>query len=299
MQGKRGTGHRKVFKAFQVIAFVMLIAIPTMTAFSSETVLKTSSKEFLAKVLVLDRTVEKHPLDLGVYTSGPLQTTAQELGQIDAWMESQGLASRVQIAGTFMDIEFPNPAYNVIRDLDAAWDQGTAPFVNLAIGTTDVGPRSAAQVANGEIDAAIRTWAAVFSQWSQGGAKRAYIAPLQEMNADWVSYGLDPENYIAAYTRIQRIFNEEGVTAEAVTWVFAPNGWSMPEHAFENYYPAEARVDMIAFSGFNFGACADNIDPWQEYAECGSDPALRASHAGHGAREAHPGGADRECDRRR
>ena len=73
MQGKREMGHRRAFKAFQAIALVMFIAIPTMTAFSSETALKTASKESLAKLLVLDRAVEKHPLDLGVYTSGPLQ----------------------------------------------------------------------------------------------------------------------------------------------------------------------------------------------------------------------------------
>ena len=204
---------------------------------------------------------------LGMYTSASLQVTADEIGQVDAWLSTNGISTQVAIAGTFMDIEFPNPDWNIPHDLDAAWDQGAVPFVNLAVGTAGLGPRSAHDVASGALDDAIRLWATIFASWSQGGRKRAFIAPLQEMNANWVSYGLDPDNYKLAFTRIQGIFAEEGVPAEAVLWVFAPNGWSEPGQEFEKYYPGDEVVDVVGFSAFNFGACVASGEGWDTYEE--------------------------------
>jgi hypothetical protein len=202
---------------------------------------------------------------LGMYTSGALQVTAPEIGQMNAWLGGKGLGKQVAIAGTFMDMEFPNPEWNIPHDLDAAWDQGAVPFVNLAVGTAGLGARSAHDVASGAVDDAIRQWASIFAQWTQGGTKRAFIAPLQEMNTGWVSYGLDPENYKLAFTRIQRIFAEEGVPKGSVMWVFAPNGWSEPGQEFERYYPGDEVVDVVGFSAFNFGACVASGEGWDTY----------------------------------
>jgi len=207
------------------------------------------------------------PLILGLYPSAALQSTAGELRLMDLWLETRGVSSRITIAGTFMDLEFPNPDWNVPHDLDAAWDQGYIPFVNLAAGTTQAGPRSAADIANGLIDPAIHAWAAEFARWAQGGQKRAMLAPLQEMNAGWVSYGLDPEGFKAAYRHIQSIFAAEGVPGESVLWVFAPNGWSEPNHNFEYYYPGDEVVDAVGFSAFNFGSCSSYGDGWDLYEE--------------------------------
>jgi hypothetical protein len=37
--------------------------------------------------------------------------------------------------------------------------------------------------------------------------------------------------------------------------VFAPNGWSEEAHRFENYYPGSDKVDVVAFSAYNWGYC--------------------------------------------
>jgi hypothetical protein len=212
-------------------------------------------------------TASGDPLVLGMYTSASLQVSAAELDQIDGWLADNGLSSRITIAGTFMDFEFPNPGWNISHDLEAAWRQGDIPFVNLAVGTTDLGPRSAADVAQGITDDAIRTWARLFAEWTDGGNKWAYIAPLQEMNGGWVSYGLDPMSFKQAYLRVQRIFMEEGVPGESVVWVFAPNGWSESGHEFELYYPGDEHVDVVAFSAFNFGACSCYAKTWDTFEE--------------------------------
>ena len=191
------------------------------------------------------------PVLVGMYPSAELYQTVGEIKALDIYFE----APTVALAGTFLDLESPN--WLIIAELDAAWGNGYVPFVNLGAGTAGTS-RTAQQIADGEIDTAIRNWAAVYASWSQDNTKRAFIAPLQEMNGDWVSYYGDPANFIRAYLRIQQIFKEEGVSGASISWVFAPNGWNhpnRPQDSFESYYPGHSAVDVVGFSSFNFGDC--------------------------------------------
>jgi len=199
-----------------------------------------------------------------MYTSASLQVTSHELQQINDWLAQNGLTTRVEIAATYMDFEFPNPEANIWLDLDAAWNLGIVPFINLAAGTLDTGTWTAEDIAVGKLDGPIRTWARVYAAWAKAREATAYIAPLQEMNGYWTSYGLDPDNFKRAYYRMRRLFEEEGVPEDAVIWVFAPNGWSPTGHDFERYYPGDAYVDIVAFSAFNYGACS-GYSTWETY----------------------------------
>lgn len=201
------------------------------------------------------------PVLVGLYSSSLLYTTVEEIHSIDTWLG----APTVTFAGTFIDLEYP--AQLILDELNTSWDAGYIPFINLGAGTypwdTAV-PRTAAGIANGDLDAQIRNWADTYKTWSNNGEKRALIAPLQEMNGYWSSYGLDPVNYKLAYYRIFQIFQQEGVQRDWVEWVFAPNGWSQPGHEFEKYYPGNSVVDVVGFSSFNFGACSDS-NQWEMY----------------------------------
>ncbi|WP_421021837.1 hypothetical protein, partial [Klebsiella pneumoniae] len=82
---------------------------------------------------------------------------------------------------------------------------------------------------------------------------------FQEMNIPGETYSQDPQSFKLAYQRIQQIFQQAGVAPNSVRWVFAPNGWSQnQEHRFENYYPGNAQVDVVAFSAYNWGYCANS-----------------------------------------
>lgn len=204
---------------------------------------------------------EGPPVLLGLYTSSSLQVTAWEIEKFDKWMDQNKVEANISIAGTYMDFEFHNPEYNVPNELNAAWDLGYTPFVNLT-----AYQRSAAQVAwDPEFEKSIRKWAQAYALWSNGGEKRAFIAPLQEMNGGWVRYGLDAENFKAAWHKIRHIFAEEGVIDNTVSWVFAPNAWSEEGHEFEKYYPGDASVDGVAFSSMNFGRCVDYGRGWDTF----------------------------------
>jgi hypothetical protein len=201
---------------------------------------------------------------LGIYPSGFLQFMADEIVKMDEWLEPTGV--RVTIAATFMDFEEESPETFVPAELEAAWQRGYVPFVNLAVGSLGV-PRRAKDIVKGDLDDAIKAWAQAYAIWSgRGERRRAFIAPLQEMNGYWTSYGGDPEMFIAAYHHIQNYFKREGVDSEAVSWVFAPNGWAAEGNEFELYYPGDEYVDVVAFSSFNFGDCS-NWPKWETYEE--------------------------------
>jgi type II secretory pathway pseudopilin PulG len=182
----------------------------------------------------------------GIYPQGypgNQSTIDNEFKAIDDWV-----GQKLSIGGTFIDLEWPNPRVNFKGQMEVLWNNGYTPFVNL---TTN---RSAAEVANGAIDSAIEAMASAYAEYAQGNTRMAYLAPFPEMNGEWVPYKLDPENYKRAFTRIQTIFARSGVPDEAVRWVFAPNGWSRPgTPGFESYYPGDSAVDIVSFSGYNFG----------------------------------------------
>ena len=218
-----------------------------------------------------EKTVEDQPtaaplpegVVLGVYPSGFLQDTIQELEEFDRWMEPTGKG--ITIAATFMDFEEGDAETFVPAELESAWERGYIPFVNLSVGNL-AEPRTSEHIAEGYLDGDIRSWARAYADWSSQGGRRAFIAPLQEMNGYWVTYGGDEVQFKKAYQRIRMIFEAEGVRPEAVSWVFAPNGWAEEGYEFERYYPGDEAVDVVAFSSFNWGECS-NWPKWETYDE--------------------------------
>jgi hypothetical protein len=177
-----------------------------------------------------------------------------------------------------------NNTNNFYRQLEALWNKGYISFVNLGsalqISDYDVTdncpvPFSSSQIASGECDPAIQKMADLYYQWvSLGGGRRAMIAPLQEMNGVWTSYGKDPntsDQFKEAYRHILGIFADRGITRNQVWWVFAPNGYNdadKPEREFENYYPGDDVVDIVGFSSYNYGYCIEYPQAywrWESY----------------------------------
>lgn len=180
----------------------------------------------------------------------------------------------------FTNRQTDNRTNNFFRQLEALWQGGYVSFVNIMAATqvsnnevNDNCPFSptAYQIAKGDCDKAIQRMAELYKQWiGQGGGRVAFLAPLPEMNGVrsdgtlWTSYGGDAANFKLAYQRFQSIFKQQGVKDDQIWWVFAPNGWSVSGHEFENYYPRESIVDAIGFSSYNFGYCWI-ADPWQRW----------------------------------
>jgi hypothetical protein len=184
------------------------------------------------------------------------------LAQID-----QGTGKKHTSVGWFIDLEdkaFTNPdGNNLIVQLEQLWKAGYISFVNLGTSAT------AQDIINGKRDSEIGYAAQYYKTWvDQGGGRRAMIAPMQEMNGVWTSYGQfsTSGDYKLAYRHFLDIFAQKGITRDQVWWVFAPNGYNdpdKPERMFENYYPGDDVVDIVGFSSYNYGYCPSTAPYWR------------------------------------
>jgi len=136
--------------------------------------------------------------------------------------------------------------------LDEVWKGKASPFANLTI------PASASSIASGAWDAKINTWASHLEQYlNKGGSRSLVLAPLQEMNGDWVPYGCDPGNFKNAFRRIVDILRGRGIDETKVRFSFAPNGWTSPGcGSIADYYPGDAYVDVIGISAYRWDGSA-------------------------------------------
>lgn len=194
------------------------------------------------------------PVMLGLYPQNWWAPTPKDVLENEFLAADDWVGKRSSIAGVFHSLQDTALEGNVVFLMGEIWDWGYTPFVNMYAKV------SAADIANGKIDANIKAWAQAYRQYVEDGDRMAFLAPLQEMNGNWVPYGEDPANFKKAFKRIQDLFTEQGVPRESIRWVFAPNGWS--EGApFEQYYPGDEFVDVVSFSAYNFGHHPDNPYP--------------------------------------
>lgn len=154
---------------------------------------------------------------------------------------------KVSIGGIWVDVdEWPQ---NVTYMLEEIWSTGATPFVNIHV------PGTAAEVAAGSFDAQISSLGAGLNLWlAKGDNRSVLLAPMPEMNGDWIPYGMDPANFKDAYRHFVWLASKSGSTAWKVRWVFAPNGWSAPPHQMADYYPGADVVDLVGMSAYNWGS---------------------------------------------
>jgi Glycosyl hydrolase family 26/S-layer homology domain len=155
-------------------------------------------------------------------------------------------SKKVSIGGIWFDIT--DRTDNLTYLLEEIWSVEATPFVNIHL------PASASAIASGKFDPQIANMAAAIDSWlSKGDGRSVMLAPMPEMNGDWIPYGVDPANFKPAFRRFVEVANRSGSADWKVRWVFAPNGWSTPPHRMANYYPGADVVDLVGISAYNWG----------------------------------------------
>ncbi len=181
-------------------------------------------------------------------------------GDLDALATATG--KRVTFGGTFASVmNDPGPALsgqwsNTRERIDEIWKGKATPFVNLHV------PGTAAQIAAGNSDADINRWIDHLQLYlNLGGGRSLVLAPLQEMNGDWVTYGCSPTHFQNAYRRIFNLVRNRGIDETRVRFAFAPNGWTTPGcGSIADYYPGDGYVDVIGISAYRW---ADGANVYQ------------------------------------
>jgi hypothetical protein len=255
--------------------------------------MRVSSRSILARVIAVATGLALVPLVATAALAGEAETSGVVYGGIYSDKATGGITGdlnalnsatgrKVTFGGTFSDVcetsgvyssstgwscsgtkDHVPGQYSVTREmLDEVWLAQATPFVNVGINA------SAASIAAGNWDTHITRWAThVKGYLDLGGGRTVIIAPLQEMNSDWVPYGCDPTNYRTAFQRIVNIFRNQGMNETKVRWSFAPNGWTTPGcGSIASYYPGHGYVDVLSVSAYNFGTCYPNsvwLTPYQ------------------------------------
>jgi hypothetical protein len=137
---------------------------------------------------------------------------------------------------------------NTLHILEQVWQAEATPVANLEIFN------SSATIAAGFRDASISEWAASVQTWlARGEGRSLLIAPMAEMNGDWVPWGMDPETYPDAFRRVVTIFRDMGMDETQVRWIWAPNGESTWPLAMTSFWPGSDYVDAVGISAYNLG----------------------------------------------
>jgi hypothetical protein len=181
------------------------------------------------------------------YATGDLNGIANQAGQ------------RVTFGGTFHNVTENDGVETVTWSntreiLEGVWEGRATPFSNVIVDA------SAFRIARGDFDAKIAEWRNHVKKYLDlGGGRSVIVAPLQEHNGNWTSYGCDPANFKAAYRKFVTSFRNAGIDETKVRFAWAPNGWTSPGcGTLADYYPGDAWVDVIGISSYNFGTCVPN-----------------------------------------
>lgn len=214
------------------------------------------------------------PISTGAQVTGPAVVVATNqivagLYAPQQWYSAEHIRAlnnasgkQVSLGGLWFNVN--EPLANMIYMLNEVWSAGATPFVNIHV---DAYP---ADIAAGHMDSYIVTLGNAVSQFlSQGEGRAVLLAPMPEMNGDWVVYGMDPTNFKEAFRHFVSVASQNGASGR-VRWVFAPNGWSTPPHRMVDYYPGSDVVDLVGFSAYNWGSNQPGLR-WTSVAEtmCG------------------------------
>jgi mannan endo-1,4-beta-mannosidase len=124
------------------------------------------------------------------------------------------------------------------------------------------------EIANGEYDEDILEWAVGLKKLDEPVLMRF----ANEMNGDWTewcswNYGLDPDIFIIAWSRVYALFQE--VDAANVIFVWNPHDHDYPSYDWNSqylYYPGDSKVDWIGLTAYNNGVTRPN-EVWREFDE--------------------------------
>lgn len=167
--------------------------------------------------------------------------------------------------------QFGLPTNNMIDPLDFSYLKSHN--ITLLIAWEPWDPRQGenqsidylSKIASGDEDDYIKQFA---------NAVKSYGAPVtirfaHEMNGNWYSWSnIDnntPGDYVAMWKHVHNIFADEGATN--AIWVWSPNNIDEKgsTDSILSYYPGDAYVDWVAYSGFNWGN--STIVGWKSFAQ--------------------------------
>ena len=187
----------------------------------------------------------------------------------------QALGRDVDIIPWYQAWDSPNNSD--FRSEKVAWvlDRGAIPMITWEPWNTKNGVNqsrfSLKQIAGGEHDSYIRSWARAASRIPADCRCDGliYLRFAHEMNGDWYPWaagvnGNAASDYVDAWKHIHDIFEAEGATN--VQWVWNPNRDYPGSTPLDSLFPGDAYVDWLGVDGYNFGS-EKSWSSWRSFDE--------------------------------
>jgi mannan endo-1,4-beta-mannosidase len=168
---------------------------------------------------------------------------------------AQSLGKHLDVLNVYEAFSLEQPLPTELLHVVAA--AGCVPEITWEPWNPDDGPNqplySPGQIAGGRYDAYITGWAKDAAAYDG----RLLLRFAHEMNGNWYPWSVGPhggsaEEYVAAYRRVRRIFDDAGATR--VEWVWSPNVIRNGDtDAISRSYPGDEFVNIVGVDGYNFG----------------------------------------------
>lgn len=201
--------------------------------------------------------------------------SSQDFSKLDAFEEWMGV--RHAVAGRFVDIGIPDSDIETAAfgGLENIWQRGQIPHVwwqPFFSGRDSTSKSVAREVANGDHDETIETWADTLSRWAirdEGPDRRLYLNLAPEMNGDWSPWspavGSDDEaDFVAMWRRIHDTLMHSELESDHLKWIWTLDTTTRDVDR-EAVYPGDEYVDWISLHGYNWTNWGDWKTPEEVY----------------------------------
>lgn len=250
-------------RTIHLIPFVAVIASVCLWHLSEPA---TTVWEYHATTLWSWLTIHEKPLPederwLGIYRP----EAPYSVDEIEALSQRSGVRFRIlsiyQAWGNDSASQFPLAELDAVHRYEAipmvTWEPWLSGFISPDEKRSDAERRSLRRIARGEFDDYVRRWAREAFEWG----KPMFLRFAHEMdNAEQYPWTVreenTPQDFIDAWKRVRRIFDDEGTTN--VSWV-----WSPRDAGADRFWPGADVVDWTSVTVFNYGAY--HTEPWMPF----------------------------------
>jgi beta-mannanase len=120
---------------------------------------------------------------------------------------------------------------------------------------------SAATILDGDHDDLIRERARALEDLGVPVLLRFWWEMDTALKKAWAK---DPDDFIAAWRHVHRLFDQEG--AANVSWVWCPTSLAFTKEIADKWWPGDGWVDWVCADGYNFAPAKPDA-PWRSFAE--------------------------------
>lgn len=201
----------------------------------------------------------------------PASWQFSRLDSFETW-----LGQHHAVVGLFVDVGTPNNVDTIVREnFERVWERRQVPHVYWQPffgGRDATSPNVAREIAAGEHDTTLETWAETLADWAVRSGepdRRMYLNFAPELTGDWVPWspavGAEDEfDFVRMWRRVHGIVMNTALTADHVQWIWTLDTTNRGVDV-RAAYPGDKYVDWVGVHGYNWTGWEEWRSPRKTY----------------------------------